>query len=78
MVADITYMSIQHLHHRGTKNVSKRSLNIQETLQQESVVADYFANMNMPQGSPLSSDLQISYNNAKNSVNNILGMFSYA
>jgi len=28
----------------------------------------------MTQGSPLSSDLQISYNNAKNSVNNILGI----
>jgi hypothetical protein len=47
---------------------------ITETLPQESVVADYFANMNMPQGSPLSSDLQRDYNNAKNSVNSILGM----
>jgi len=28
----------------------------------------------MPQGSPLSSDLQTDYNNAKNSVNNILGI----
>jgi hypothetical protein len=47
---------------------------ITETLPQESVVADYFANMNMPQGSPLSSDLQTDYNNAKNSVNSILGI----
>ena len=47
---------------------------ITETLPQESVVADYFSNINIPQGSPLSSDLQISYNNAKNSVNNILGI----
>ena len=47
---------------------------ITETLPQESVVADYFANMNMPQGSPLSSDLQRDYNNAKNSVNSILGI----
>ena len=31
-------------------------------------------NMNMSQGSPLSSDLQTSYNNAKNSVNSILGI----
>jgi len=30
--------------------------------------------MLMTQGSPLSSDLQISYNNAKNSVNSILGI----
>jgi hypothetical protein len=47
---------------------------ITETLPHESVVADYFSNINIPQGSPLSSDLQISYNNAKNSVNNILGI----
>ena len=47
---------------------------ITETLPQESVVADYFSNINIPQGSPLSSDLQISYNNAKNNVNNILGI----
>ena len=47
---------------------------ITETLPQESVVADYFSNINIPQGSPLSSHLQISYNNAKNSVNNILGI----
>jgi len=47
---------------------------ITETLPQESVVADYFYNMNMPQGSPLSSQLQTDYNNAKNSVNSILGM----
>jgi hypothetical protein len=41
---------------------------------QDSMVNQYFANMNMNQGSPLSSDLQTSYNNAKNSVNSILGM----
>ena len=54
------------------------------TTQQPSMVNQYFANMNMNQGSPLSSDLQTSYNNAKNSVNSILGMtptnqqFSYS
>ena len=39
-----------------------------------SQVDQYFSNMNMAQGSPLSSDLQTSYDNAKSSVNNILGM----
>ena len=39
-----------------------------------SMVNQYFANMGNSQGSPLSSDLQTSYNNAKNSVNNILGI----
>ena len=43
-----------------------------DTTPQESMVNEYFSNMN--QGSSLSSDLQISYNNAKNSVNNILGI----
>ena len=40
----------------------------------DSQVNQYFSNMNMPQGSPLSSDLQRDYNNAKNSINNILGI----
>ena len=40
----------------------------------DSQVDQYFSNMNMAQGSPLSSDLQTSYDNAKSSVNNILGM----
>ena len=44
------------------------------TTSQPSMVNQYFANMNMPQGSPLSSDLQRDYNNAKNSVNSILGI----
>ena len=39
-----------------------------------SVAQDFFNNMNMTQGSPLSSDLQRDYNNAKNSVNSILGI----
>ena len=47
---------------------------ISNTTPQDSMVNKYFDNMLMTQGSPLSSDLQISYNNAKNSVNNILGI----
>jgi hypothetical protein len=43
-----------------------------DTTPQESMVNEYFSNMN--QGSSLSSDLQTDYNNAKNSVNNILGI----
>ena len=43
------------------------------TTQQSSMVNQYFANMNMNQGSPLSSDLQTSYNNAKNNISSILG-----
>ena len=41
---------------------------------QASMVNQYFANMNMNQGSPLSSNLQTDYNNAKNSINSILGI----
>ena len=47
---------------------------ISDTTPQDSMVNKYFDNMLMSQGSPLSSDLQISYNNAKNNVNNILGI----
>ena len=47
---------------------------ISNTTPQDSMVNKYFDNMLMTQDSPLSSDLQISYNNAKNSVNNILGI----
>ena len=46
---------------------------IGNTKPQESMVNKYFANMNMNQGSPLSSDLQTSYNNAKNNISSILG-----
>ena len=44
------------------------------TRPQDSIVNQYFANMNMNQGSPLSSNLQTDYNNAKNSINSILGV----
>ena len=40
----------------------------------DSVAQEYFNNMNMTQGSPLSSDLQTDYNNAKTNVNSILGI----
>ncbi len=39
-----------------------------------SQVDQYFSNMNMAQGSPLSSDLQTSYDSAKTKVDSILGM----
>ena len=44
------------------------------TTPQDSMVNQYFANMGMTQGSPLSSNLQTDYNNAKNSINSILGI----
>jgi len=40
----------------------------------DSVAQEYFNNMNMTQGSPLSSDLQTDYNNAKTKVDSILGI----
>jgi len=49
---------------------------ISNTTPQDSMVNKYFDNMLMTQGSPLSSDLQISYNNAKSKVNSILGIVS--
>jgi len=54
--------------------IPNMSYEVGGTTPQDSMVNQYFANMNMNQGSPLSSDLQTSYNNAKNSVNNILGI----
>jgi len=49
---------------------------ISDTTPQDSMVNKYFDNMLMTQDSPLSSDLQISYNNAKSKVNSILGIVS--
>ena len=40
----------------------------------DSIAQDYFNNMSMSQSSPLSSQLQTDYNNAKNSINSILGI----
>ena len=45
-----------------------------QTVPQESMVSNYFANLGMNQSSPLSSNLQTDYNNAKNSINSILGI----
>ena len=44
-----------------------------QTVPQESMVSNYFANMGMS-NQPLSSNLQRDYNNAKNSLNSILGV----
>ncbi len=57
-----------------SKIIPDMAYEIGGTTSQPSMVNQYFANMNMPQGSPLSSDLQRDYNNAKNSVNSILGI----
>ena len=40
----------------------------------DSVAQQYFNNLTMSQSSPLSSSLQTSYNNAKTTINNILGI----
>ena len=44
------------------------------TTPQQSMVNQYFANLGMTTGSPLSSNLQTSYNNAKTNVNSLLGI----
>ena len=54
--------------------VSQAPFAISGTTPQQSMVNQYFANMGMTQGSPLSSQLQTDYNNAKNSINSILGV----
>jgi len=56
-----------------TNIISQAPYLISGSTPQESMVNQYFANMgNM--GQSLSSSLQTSYNNAKNSINNILGI----
>ena len=45
-----------------------------ETVPQESMVSNYFANMNMGGQSPLSSQLETDYNAAKQRVNNLLNI----
>jgi hypothetical protein len=57
-----------------TNIISQAPFAISGTTPQQSMVNQYFANMGMTQGSPLSSQLQTDYNNAKNSVNSILGI----
>ena len=56
-----------------TNIVSQAPYLISGSTPQESMVNQYFANMgNM--GQPLSSSLQTDYNNAKNTINNLLGI----
>ena len=56
----------------ATQLISQLPLSMTGATPQQSMVNDYFANLNMGQ-QPLSSSLQTSYNNAKNNVNSILG-----
>jgi hypothetical protein len=52
--------------------VSQLPYTLTGTTPQESMVNQYFANLDL--GQALSSDLQTSYNNAKNNVNSLLGI----
>ena len=56
----------------ATQLISQLPLSMTGATPQQSMVNDYFANLNMGQ-QPLSSSLQTSYNNAKNNVDSILG-----
>ena len=56
----------------ATQLISQLPLTMTGAAPQQSMVNDYFANLNMGQ-QPLSSSLQTSYNNAKNNLNSILG-----
>ena len=56
----------------ATQLISQLPLSMTGATPQQSMVNDYFANLNMGQ-QPLSSSLQTSYNNAKNNLNSILG-----
>ena len=47
---------------------------ISDTIPQESIVANYFANLDTNNQSTLSSSLETSYNNAKTNINNLLGI----
>ena len=57
----------------ATQLISQLPLSMTGATPQESMVNQYFANLGMDQ-QPLSSNLQTSYNNAKNNVNSILGV----
>lgn len=56
-----------------TNIVSQAPYLISDTIPQPSMVNQYFANMGS-MGQPLSSNLQTDYNNAKNTINNLLGI----
>ena len=58
----------------ATQLISQLPLSITGATPQQSMVNQYFANLGMSQGSPLSSKLQTDYNNAKNNINSILGV----
>ena len=57
----------------ATQLISQLPLSMTGATPQQSMVNQYFANLGMGQ-QPLSSNLQTSYNNAKNNVNSILGV----
>ena len=57
----------------ATQLISQLPLSMTGATPQESMVNQYFANLGIGQ-QPLSSNLQTSYNNAKNNVNSILGV----
>ena len=57
----------------ATQLISQLPISMTGATPQESMVNQYFANLGMGQ-QPLSSNLQTSYNNAKNNVNSILGV----
>ena len=56
-----------------TQLISQLPISMTGATSQESMVNQYFDNLGMDQ-QPLSSNLQTSYNNAKNNVNSILGV----
>ena len=56
-----------------TQLISQLPISMTGATPQESMVNQYFDNLGMDQ-QPLSSNLQTSYNNAKNNVNSILGV----
>ena len=58
----------------ATQLISQLPLSMTGSTPQQSMVNQYFANLGMSQGSPLSSKLQTDYNNAKNNINSILGV----
>jgi hypothetical protein len=56
----------------STQIISQLPYTLTGTAPQESMVNQYFANLNL--GQALSSDLQTSYNNAKTNINSLLGI----
>jgi len=58
----------------GDNNVQNLLSSIFSQITPDSMVNEYFSNMGTNQGSSLSSNLQTDYNNAKNSINSILGI----